>query len=103
MSQRIILKIDHLSILLPGMTGVDTVIKTLMKGVTVYDRTYQNEVQVREPVEVHLKHLKPGVKFVDEDDRPAADPYRPAPATRKAKALPRGRNTDNILRLTDSA
>lgn len=64
----ILLKIGSQSVLLPNMTGVESVMRVLSKGIPVWDRTYNTppilELDPEKNLPVEMKVLPPGIRFV---------------------------------------
>jgi len=71
-SQKVVLKIGHVDILLPDDTGAAQVIKTLSKGIIVWN--LHSRIQVRnEELELSMSYVPAKTKFTDEADAPLDD------------------------------
>lgn len=85
-AQKVVIKIGHTSILLPDDTGAANVLKTLSRGVVVWN--FSSSVQLRkEDLEVGMTYLPASTKFTDEHDKPVV-PDTPSKRATQLKPAP---------------
>jgi len=73
-SQKVIIKIGHLQLLLPDDTGAAQVLKTLSRGIPCWESLYRKQVQIRsdDAPEITLSYVPHKTTFVDEQEQPIA-------------------------------
>ena len=61
---KVLLTVGHTTILLPDDSGITTVMKTLARGICVYDHTYRGEIEYTGELNVEMKLVRGDVKIV---------------------------------------
>lgn len=85
-SQKVVIKIGHMEVMLPDDTGAATIVKALSRGIVVW-HLGDRKVQIREEqIQVSLSYLPANTVFENED-REVLKPKPPA-SKRKLLALP---------------
>ncbi len=72
-SQKVIVKIGHIDVLLPDDTGVTQIMKTLSRAIVVWDLS--STVQIRdEELQLSMRYVPDKTKFETQDKQPVPDP-----------------------------